>query len=362
MASDPRVLVVGAGPVGLAAAIEFARRGVSVHIIDKAQDRTELSKAVAIHARTLELLKPSGVTPRLIEAGLPIHRVNLRYHTRLLTTVDFSRMDHRYNFLLSLAQNETEAILETALAERGVTVEREAELAGLAQDADSVDAEIVRAGQTTHRRVDYLVGADGAHSTVRKVLGIGFSGERYPDEWNLADIRLDWLFGDLEGNLFMHSDGAVLFVIALGRGRFRAISNSGDALALLPAPSVVREVFGRADFTVSQRQVARYRDGRCFLAGDAAHIHSPAGGRGMNLGIEDAVVLADRLANGGLEGYSDERRQAGARVLRESDLQFRMAALRNPLAINARNALIRYGLGNELVQKSFRLRMAGLRE
>ncbi len=360
MAMAPDVLVVGAGPVGLTAALELARRGAAVRIVDKLAERNTLSKAVGINARSLELLRHSGVTTRLIEAGLPVYRINLRHYTRLLTTIDFERMDCRYNYLLSLPQDETEAILETALADHGVDVERQTELTGLAQDAGGVDIRLVHGGRTTEARCDAVVGADGAHSTVRAALGIGFAGERYPAGWNLADILLEWPFGEGEGNLFMHDDGAVLFVIAMGRGRYRAVANKANALALLPAPSVVRKVLWHTDFTVSLRQVASYGAGRCFLAGDAAHIHSPAGGRGMNLGIEDAAELAARIMAGGLEGYSDARRTAGARVVRESDWQFRLAALRNPLAIVARNAMVRYGLGLDALQKPFRLRMAGL--
>jgi len=360
MAEAPEVLVVGAGPVGLTAALELARRGAAARVVDRAADRSRLGRAVAVNARSLELLRPSGVTTRLIEAGLPVYRINLRHYTRLLATIDFERMDCRCNYLLSLAQSETEAILEAVLAEHGVAVERGTELTGLAQDAGGVDTRLVHGGRATEARFDVVVGADGAHSTVRAALGLGFAGERRPDNWSLADVVLDWPFGHGEGNLFMHDDGAVLFVIALGRSRYRVASNTVDALALLPAPSVVGEVLWRADFTVSLRRVTRYQQGRCFLAGDAAHIHSPAGGRGMNLGIEDAAELAQRIMDGGLDGYSDARRTAGARVVRESDWQFRMAAFRNPLAIVARNALVRYGLGLEALQKPFRLRMAGL--
>jgi len=169
----------------------------------------------------------------------------------------------------------------------------------------------------------------------------------------------------LEGSLAQDFDLLAYDQRGLGQtskppGPYSMADYAADALALLPAPSVVREVLWRADFTVSLRQVASYGMGRCFLAGDAAHIHSPAGGRGMNLGIEDAAELARRIMNGGLDGYSDARYRAGARVVRESDWQFRMAARRNPVAIGARNAVVRYGLGLETLQKPFRLRMAGL--
>lgn len=359
-ASEPRVLIAGAGPVGLVAAIELARRGAAVRIIDKNAERTGLSKAVGVNARSLEVLEPSGVAPALIDAGLKVRRINLRYDGEALAAVDFSRLDHRYNFILCLPQSETEAVLEAALEARGVAVERETELVGFAQDDAGVDAAIARGGATERQRFDYLVGADGAHSTVRKTLGLGFDGEPYPDEWSLADVRLDWPFGDEDGDLFMRPDGKVLFVVALGGGRHRAISNDGHALDLLPSGSTVSEILWQTEFRVSLRQVSRYQEGRAFLAGDAAHIHSPAGGRGMNLGIEDAATLAEMIVEGGLADYSAARHRVGVQVVRDSDRMFRMAALHHPVAVAARNVAIRHVLGSELVQSRFRRRMAGL--
>ena len=355
-----RVLVVGAGPVGMAGALELNRLGVNVRIVEKESRRGTLSKAVGINARTLELLEPAGVSARLIERGLRIPRVNLSFDGQVLTAVDFSRMQHRFNFMLSLPQDETEAILEDNLREHGVTVERGVEFTGYRESADGVSALIRRRDVASTHSVDYVLGADGAHSCVRKAAGIDFAGDSYEDTWSLSDVRMEWPFGHGEAHLMMRRDGRVLFVMSMPDSRYRVISNSGDALGLLPADSSVRETLWETTFRVSLRQVDTYRQGRAFLAGDAAHIHSPAGGRGMNLGIEDAVVFARRLVADDLERYSADRHAVGQRVVRESDMQFRMASVRNPLARLFRNAMIRNVLGSEFVQREFRRRMAGV--
>lgn len=356
----PKVLVVGAGPVGMAAALELNRLGVNVRVIEKAGQRSHLSKAVGINARTLELLEPGGVSGKLIARGLRIPRIIMRYGNEILTTVDFSRMHHRYNFMLSLPQDETEDILEQALMDRGVAVEREIEFNGVEQFDDYVLARLQRKDSTSTYRTDYILGADGAHSSVREQVGIDFRGRPYEATWSLADLRMQWPFGHGEGHLIMRRDGKVLFVLSMPGKRYRAISNTGNVLDLLPVDSEIHEILWQTTFKVSLRQVRNYRKGKVFLAGDAAHIHSPAGGRGMNLGIEDAVVFARRLVDGELRLYSSDRYTVGQQVVRESDLQFRMASVSNPVIRIMRNFMIRNVLGSELVQREFRRRMTGL--
>lgn len=356
----PRVLVVGGGPVGMAGALELSRLGVNVRIIEKLSKRSPLSKAVGINARTLELLESCGASRDLVARGLRIPRVNLRYENDILTAVDFSRLNHRYNFMLSLPQNETEEVLEKTLLEHGITVEREVELTGLRQLEDEIDVQLQRPNGVSEYRTDYVLGADGSHSTVRELIGMAFTGKSYEDTWSLADVRMDTPFGHGEAHLVMRHDGKVLFLMSLPGNRYRAISNNGNALELLPPGSVVHDILWQTTFRVGLRQVSSYRDGNVFLAGDAAHIHSPAGGRGMNLGIEDATMFARHLVENDLSTYSATRLAVGRQVVRESDLQYRMASVGNPLARTMRNFMLRKVLGSELVQKAFRRRMAGI--
>lgn len=356
----PRVLVVGAGPVGMAGALELDRQGIPVRIIEKNEQRSTLSKAVGINARTLELLQPAGVSQLLIDRGLKIYHVNLRYGDRILTTVDFSKMNHPFNFMLSLPQDETEAILEQALQARGIVVEKGVEFAGYQTDGDAVLARIRRKDSASAFDVDYIIGADGAHSAVRKSMGLDFPGRPYEDTWSLADVRMTWPHGHGEAHLIMRDDGKVLFAMSMPGNRYRLISNHGKVFDLLPARSEIRDVIWDTEFKVSLRQVATYRKGQVYLAGDAAHIHSPAGGRGMNLGIEDAAAFARRLAAGELEGYSDQRHAVGQQVVHESDMQFRMSSVSNPVGRLFRNFMVSNVLGSERVQRKFRRRMAGI--
>jgi 2-polyprenyl-6-methoxyphenol hydroxylase-like FAD-dependent oxidoreductase len=337
-ADNQRILVVGAGPTGLAAALELARRREPVRIIDQHPTRSHHSKAIGINARTLELLEPSGVTERLLASGLRIRRLSIRSATRPLATIELDRLAHRYNFLLALLQAEIEAILEQRLAEYGIRVEWSTALAGLDAAADRVPARLVAGGEERTVETPYLIGADGAHSTVRHALNLSFEGTTDPVEWWLADVRMDWPFDDAEANFFAHP-AAVLGVIPIWPDLFRLVSNGPDPLELLPAGATVHEEVWRSAFRISYRQVDSYRIGRVFLGGDAAHVHSPVGARGMNLGIEDGTVLARMLAEGQAKRYSAERHPVGARVIRQTRALTRLMIARHPVARFLRDLL-----------------------
>lgn len=354
------VLVVGAGPIGLTAAIELARRRIPVRIIEKRSGFSAHSKGLVINPRSLELLEASGASRQLLAAGHKVARLNIRDGQRRLFTADFSKLEHRHPCMLMLPQSETERILNRVLAELGVKVERSCELHSLRLDDASATAGLVRAdGSEVSLAAHFVVGADGAHSFVRQSLGIPFAGESYPHDWSLADVVMDWPLPADEVNLIL-SEGGLLLVAPIREGQYRLASDQGDAIALLPGRVKTEKVLWTSRFRISHRQVSTYQSGRAFLCGDAAHIHSPVGGRGMNLGIEDACVLAEMIARGETEAYSGARLPVGRRVLRTTDAQTRLLAARSRLIVALRNHVIYPLLQWEPIQRRLRMEMTGL--
>jgi 2-polyprenyl-6-methoxyphenol hydroxylase-like FAD-dependent oxidoreductase len=356
----PHVLIVGAGPTGLTAAIECTRRGLPVRIVDRTGSRTDLSKAVGINLQSLCLLEPSGLSDRLIAAGIRITKANLWFDGERLLTLDLSLIDHRYRFLLALPQSETERILGEALAEQGVAVERGTELTGFENTADGVVARLRGPSGDTEVATPLLLGADGPHSTVRTTLGIDFAGRRYPQDWSLADVTLDWPYGDSDINMFMERSGDLVFTVPIAAGRLRVISQTPRALEMLPRGTSVTQVHWQSAFHVALRQAARYQDGCAYLAGDAAHVHSPAGGRGMNLGMWDACAFAARAEAGTLEGYSAERHPIGRRILAFTDQLFNVAEVKTRAAQVVRNFAMRHIASIPAVQRRIVPNMLGV--
>ena len=214
------ILVVGAGPVGLTAALELARRGFDVRIIERAESPSGLSKAIGINPRSLELLESAGATPALLEAGTKIGRANLHQAGRRVFSIDLSRVNHRYDFMLALAQSRTEGILADRLQSYGVEVERGCALTRLMERDGRPVCRLEARGRASEAVPDFLVGADGAHSLVRRSLRIGFPGRVYDHDWRLMDVRLDWPYEEEQVHIFISAQG-LLFVITTGPGCFR---------------------------------------------------------------------------------------------------------------------------------------------
>ncbi len=324
MIQNKEILVVGAGPVGLAAAIEIKRRGGTSRIIDSNNAPNPNSRALAINPRTLDLLGPSGAGERLIAAGIKIRKLVVRRNEKIIAQLDLSIIPHKYNFLLALAQHETETILAETLAEMGVLVERNISLVGL--DMVARPSATLSNGETCVP--DFIIGADGAHSIVRKSMGLNFIGEIDEDQFGLADVTLEnWPF-DFQTVVLTVMDDHLAPFLPLAENFGRMITTRTDCLNHLPRDAQVKSVAWESDFKISYRQAESYQKQNVFIAGDAAHIHSPVGGRGMNLGIEDACWLAWLIDEGRESEYTSLRHPVGTEVLKFTHAFTRFAKAR----------------------------------
>ena len=354
-------MIVGAGPTGLALAAQLQWFGVPFRIIDRSFDRAQESRALVVQARTLELLDSLGLADPLVARGRTGTRLVIHLGERRVARVDIREggvEDTRYPFILFISQAETERILVEHLSRSGVAIERGVELVGFEVLDQSVDCALrFPDGREEHARAAYLVGCDGAHSVVRREGGFSFEGGSYPQDFVLGDVEAE---GPLEPdaiNPFVLGGGVAVF-FPLGTPRtWRVIGLAAQAApvrgngstpdespigpltlaelqSFVSGPTegsvVVRDPSWLTHFRLHHRQTARYRRGRVFLAGDAAHIHSPVGGQGMNTGIQDAWNLGWKLAltvRGAaalrlLDTYQDERWPVGHFLLRYTDRAF----------------------------------------
>jgi 2-polyprenyl-6-methoxyphenol hydroxylase-like FAD-dependent oxidoreductase len=378
---DTNVLIVGAGPVGLTLATALAANGVPAVVIDKQAEGANTSRACVVHSRTLEVLRELEVSQQLISRGLIVPRFTVRDRDRVLLTIDFDQLPTEYPYTLMVPQNITEQVLLERLHAVGGRVYRPYELAGLAQDRDGVAATMAD-GSTV--RASYAVGADGMHSTVRHHTGIGFTGDTYEESFVLADVHMDWHLPETEVMLY-YSPAGLVVVSALPGGRHRIVATVDEAPEQPSAefiqvlldmrgpkqrPARVRDVVWSSRFRVHHRLADHYRAGRLFLAGDAAHVHSPAGGQGMNTGIQDAVALAARLtavlqdgaADTVLDEYEAERRPVASQVVAMTDRITRIATIDSVPLRKARNTLLRALDWVPSVNHSLAMRLAELTE
>ena len=366
MSSSPHlaILIVGAGPTGLTAALELARRGIVPRIVDRKEGPTPLSKAVGISSHSLDILGPSKVAERLLADGIRISRAHFYAQDRELGIVDFSVLPHRYNFLLSLPQRDTETIMADVLAGLGVKVEWHTELEGVSETGDKAKARLKTAGgEEREADFDFVFAADGADSTVRKAMGIDFAGYAHKRLWSIADAEIaDWPYEPKTAQAFLHRNGDVGFIIPIGKNRFRAVSNTEDALARVPGDYRISKLLRTDRFHIPVRQAVSYQTDRVFLGGDAAHVHSPLGARGMNLGIEDAASFARRLVEGDLAGYEAERRPVGRRWITLSERILSMAQSDSSLVQPLRNFVLSIIGHIPLLQRPILDRVAGLKE
>ncbi len=328
MEKRPNILIAGAGPTGLTAAVELSRQGIIPKIIDRKEEPSVLSRAVGIMPASLNTLRPSGVTDHLVKEGIKMRFAQIFKGDRLLVRLPLGGGHPDWDYAVALPQDRTEHALIEALKRYGGSVEFGHELTGIRQEGEKV---IVSINNGPDEEYDYVLGADGIHSAVRTQLGIEYPGYDLPETWSIADVdAINWPYHDA-GTICILPNGNMAFVVALEENRYRVISNTEDALAALPLKLDVTNKHREGQFTISIRQVNEYRKGRVCLAGDAAHCHSPAGGRGMNLGIADASEWAGRIINNNLKGYSQSRHEAGAATIALSERLRKNISSKNPV-------------------------------
>ena len=389
----PDVFVIGAGPSGLMMAAELIRHGLTCRLIDKVAAPSDTSKALAVHARSLEVLNYIGVADTCIAEGLKIERAVPTSKGKILAELSFHDIESPYPFVLSLEQSKLEVILIQKLEQMGCKVEREVELISFEQNDSTVQLSIKhhRTGQIEKCETKWLIGCDGAHSTVRKHLNFTFEGMSFPQIFSLVDIELEWKYPRDRFMGFLKEEG-VLFVAPINeKNRVRLIfqlERSLDLLkrnrnlgygelssSILQKPTleeatqlvhyyadpnaIVKNPVWLTNFSINSRMVSQYRKQNVFLVGDAAHIHSPVGGQGMNTGLQDAFNLAWKLAlvhkgkakESLIDSYHDERHFIGKKLLEGTEKATNFILERSPFLFILRNAFISFITSFDFVRR-----------
>ena len=380
MRQDDSILIAGAGPTGLAMAIELTRMGLPVRLIDKAEHPAQHSQALVVQARTLEQFERYGIADEAVSRGRKLLRATAMSEGKTLATIDLSRIPGRYPYVLFLPQSETERLLTEHLRSLGVQIERGTELLSFENSPEGVTAQLRQnsgpnSGLTQSIPARWLIGCDGAHSVVRSQLKIPFEGESVPLDFFLGDFELAGpdVPGD-ELRLHIHH-GDVVFIGRLSDKLLRVIvvmhreegappvdrqptlADFQSALDRTGAKITVKSSVWITPFNINERKAGAYRIDSAFLAGDAAHIHSPVAGQGMNTGIQDAANLAWKLAavaDGAgtdlLDTYGEERRAVGDALLKTTSRGLSVVTSTNAVFERLRDLVAPGLVGLDVVQ------------
>jgi len=353
------VLVVGAGPVGLFCANELNRHGLTYKIIDKKEGISEHSKALGLHIRTLDVLEDCGFIEKFLERGLKVESALLKSNGKELAEIDFKDLDTKRKYLIDLPQSETERILYDALEEKHNSVHWQVELLTVNQQIDRVMASVKNPdGSMARIEARWIIACDGSHSTLRHLMNADFHGSKYQQHWWLADLHIDWPIPENKMIINISHHGP-LACFPMGNKRYRVVLTAPTNDAKDPSfEDIVKEFNLRTSdhgvlsdpiwlsaFAIHHRQLQHYRFDRIFFAGDAAHIHSPLGGQGLNTGIQDIYNLVWKIAlvqKGQshvdlLNSYNDERHPVGKDVISKTNMMTKMILIKNDILINMRN-------------------------
>jgi 2-polyprenyl-6-methoxyphenol hydroxylase-like FAD-dependent oxidoreductase len=360
-ATDTDVLIVGAGPVGLFLANECARRKIRYRIVECRAGQSEHSKALAIFPRTLETFDMAGIVSPFVERANRVTCATIISHDRTLARMQFTPHESPYPYVAMVPQDVTERLLAEDLRRKGGAVDYETAFVSATQSDDSVHTTLEHKGERSEISAAYVVGCDGAHSAVRHLLNLPFEGAEYHAAFMLADVETNETLPCDEMQLCPHELGPVA-IFPMSATRRRVVATVEKAEGDAPSIGLVRQVLAfrgpaglevralnwSSYFRIHHRQVAKLRVGRMFVAGDAAHIHSPFGGQGMNTGLQDVWNLVWKLdfalrGQGGenlLDSYTAERRPVIKHVVDVTDFMTRAMATPSKLAQAARNTII----------------------
>lgn len=355
------VVIVGAGPTGLALGAELKRLGIPSLILDRLEAGANTSRAAVVHARTLEVLEPLGIIPELLEEGIVVPTFRVRDRNRILTSISFKDLDTKYPFTLMCPQNRTEAILLRRLQSLGCAVQRPCDVVTVRPGENDVEVQFKSGEDLKTVRTKWLVGCDGMHSVVREQASIRFIGGDYEESFVLADVEMDWPLDRQEVSLFF-SDKGLVVVAPLPGDHFRIVATMKEAP---PEPSIadlqrifeergpenaaiaIRSIVWASRFHLEHRVAKVMRQGRILLAGDAAHVHSPAGGQGMNTGIQDAIALAGALQetlqqgnDAALDSWQEKRLEIAHSVVKMTDQMTKIATASSYGVKLLRNAVL----------------------
>lgn len=358
------ILIVGAGPTGLALANALQQLGIKALVLDNQVQGANTSRAAVVHARTLEVLTPLGVVPTLLAHGIKVPIFRVRDRERLLLTVEFGQLDTPYPFTLMCPQNRMEAVLLSCLEKFGGNVVRPVEVKALRHGSSDVAVDVACNDSLRTIKAKWVIGCDGMHSVVREQTGIAFKGASYDEDFVLADVHMNWPLNREEVNLFFSPQGLVV-VAPLPDDHFRIVATA-ESSSEHPSADIfqaildergpgggshqvtIHDVVWSSRFRVQHRVATTLHEGHVVLCGDAAHVHSPAGGQGMNTGIQDALSLAQPLATALRTGdhnlltkWTAARHRVATEVVRVTDRMTRAATLSQPVARMGRNLFLR---------------------
>lgn len=379
------VLIIGAGPVGLTAANLLTKQGVSCMIVDQLTERSPYSKAFGIQPRTLEMLHLLGVSERFIDRGYPAAGARIHFGHQSPATVEFGSLHTPYPYIFVLSQAETENILEAYLSEQGVTVQRNTSFFHLEQNDQESVVTLQHKDSFFSIQARYVLACDGAHSSVREKLRVPFKGSAHHVTYFLGDVKATNVPHDGYLNAFL-TDSGVGFCLPLGNDVTRLITIDStqqqrshqlpltldefqqSVNRIFPWNITIQESTWLSQFGTAEKLVSSYRKGNVFFLGDAAHVHSPLGGQGMNTGIQDAANLSWKLASvlkghsplSLLNSYEKERRPIARTILRSTTMGLRAATLQHKFARQARNNVGKRVIGTSVAQEQILARLMNL--